>query len=298
MTYSIVARDDATGHLGVATQSCMFAIGSSVPWARAGVGAVANQAMGDASCGPRCLDALARGVSATKALAGVLEEDSIAALRQVAVVAADGTAAARTGHFCIENAGEVVGDGFAVAANMMSAPGVWTAMASAFTESTGSLDRRMLAALVAAEAAGGDARGRMSAALIVVDARVPLVPGTGTLVDVRVDRSDDPLGELARLLDAHDAYAAFHSGVSELFGGHAAAALESVDEGLAALPREENLRFLRAGALMATGSIDEGIAEVRALIAERPTWAVIVRSFARKGLLTLPNGVTINSVLG
>jgi len=298
MTYSIVARDDATGRLGVAVQSCMFAIGSSVPWARAGIGVVASQAMGDASSGARCLDALARGASARKALAGVLEEDSIAALRQVAVVAADGTVAARTGHFCIEHAGQAVGDGFAVAANMMTTPEVWTAMASAFTESTGSLERRMLDALLAAEAAGGDARGQMSAALVVVDGRVPAVPGTGTLVDVRVDRSDDPLGDLARLLDAHDAYAAFHGAVSELFEGHSTAALDQVDAGLAALPGEENLRFLRAGALMATGSIDAGIAEVRALIAERPTWAVIVRSFARKGLLTLPNGVTINSVLG
>jgi uncharacterized Ntn-hydrolase superfamily protein len=298
MTYSIVARDDATGHLGVAVQSCMFAIGSSVPWARPGVGVVAVQAMGDASCGPRCLDALARGASAPKALAGVLEEDSIAALRQLAVVAADGTAAARTGHFCIEHAGHVVGDAFAVAANMMSRADVWAAMASAFTESTGPLERRMLAALVAADAAGGDARGRMSAAVVVVDGRLPVVPGTGTLVDVRVDRSEDPLGDLERLLDAHDGYAAFHGGVSELFGGHPDAALESVDAGLARLPGEENLRFLRAGALMATGSVDEGIAEVRALITERPTWAVIVRSFARKGLLTLPHGVTINSVLG
>jgi len=298
MTYSIVARDDATGHLGVAVQSCMFGAGSTVPWVRAGVGVVASQAMGDPSCGPRCLDAMARGASARQALDEVLEEDSIAALRQVGAVAADGTAAARTGHFCIDHAGHVVGDGFAVAANMMSAPDVWPAMATAFTEESGSLDRRMLSALVAAEAAGGDARGRMSAALLVVDGRGPLVPGTGTLVDLRVDRSDDPLGDLARLLDAREAYAAFNAGVNELFGGHADAALDSVDAGLRTLPNEENLRLIRAGALMATGSIDEGIAEVRSLIADRPTWEVIVRSFARKGLLTLPNGVTINSVLG
>jgi uncharacterized Ntn-hydrolase superfamily protein len=298
MTYSIVARDEATGHLGVAVQSCMFGVGSSVPWARPGIGVVAVQAMGDASCGPRALDAMARGASAQDALTDILEEDSIAALRQVAVVAADGSTAARTGHFCIEHAGEIVEDGYAVAANMMTTADVWQAMASAFTHSTGPLDRRMLAALEAAEAAGGDARGRMSGAIVVVDGRVPLVPGTGTLVNVRVDRSDDPLGDLARLLDARDAYAAFHSAVNELFGGHPDAALGLVDEGLATLPREENLRFLRAGALMATGSIDAGIAEVRALIAERPSWEVIVRSFARKGLLTFPNGVTINSVLG
>jgi uncharacterized Ntn-hydrolase superfamily protein len=259
---------------------------------------VASQAMGDPSCGPHCLDALARGASARDALAGVLEEDSMAALRQVAVVGADGSAAARTGHFCIEEAGEVVGDGFAVAANMMSTPEVWPAMAAAFAYSTGPLARRMLTALVAAEAAGGDARGRMAAALVVVDGRVPVAPGTGTLIDLRVDRSDDPLGDLAGLLDAHDAYTAFHHGVGELFGGDPVAALEAVDAGLYTLPGEENLRFLRAGALMATGSTEAGIAEVRALIAERPTWQVIVRSFARKGLLTLPNGITINSVLG
>jgi hypothetical protein len=125
-----------------------------------------------------------------------------------------------------------------------------------------------------------------------------VAPGTGTLIDLRVDRSDDPLGDLGGLVDAHDAYTAFHRGVAELFGGDPVAALEAVDAGLHTLPGEENLRFLRAGALMATGSVEAGIAEVRALIAERPTWQVIVRSFARKGLLTLPNGVTINSVLG
>ena len=298
MTYSIVARDDATGHLGVAVQSCMFGAGSTVPWALPGVGVVASQAMGDPSCGPRCLEALARGATAREALDDVLEADSIAALRQVGAVAADGTAAARTGHFCIEHAGHIVGEEFAVAANMMSTPDVWPAMAAAFTEATGPLERRMLVALMAAEAAGGDARGRMSAALLVIDGRAPLVPGSGTLVDLRVDRSDDPIGDLGRLLDAREAYAAFNAGVNELFGGHPDAALESVEAGLHTLPDEENLRFLRAGALMAMGSIDDGIAEVRALIAERPTWEVIVRSFARKGLLTLPNGVTINSVLG
>jgi uncharacterized Ntn-hydrolase superfamily protein len=298
MTYSIVARDDATGHLGVAVQSCMFGAGSTVPWVLPGVGVVASQAMGDPSCGPRCLDALARGASASTALDEVLEGDSIAALRQVGVVAADGSTAARTGHFCIDHAGHIVGDGFAVAANMMSSADVWPAMAQAFTDATGPLERRMLASLEAAEAAGGDARGRMSAAVLVVDGRVPLAPGTGTIVDLRVERSNDPLGDLARLLDARDAYAAFNAAVNELFGGHPDVALESIEGGLERLPDEENLRFLRAGALMATGATDEGIAEVRALIADRPTWEVIVRSFSRKGLLTLPNGVTINSVLG
>ena len=130
MTYSIVARDPATGELGVAVQTCMFAVGSVVPWARAGVGAVATQAIAEAAYGPRCLDALANGATASEALAAAQAADPMAALRQVGVVGADGTAAATTGELCIDHAGDVLGDGFAVQANMMSTAAVWPAMAS------------------------------------------------------------------------------------------------------------------------------------------------------------------------
>jgi uncharacterized Ntn-hydrolase superfamily protein len=157
MTYSIVARDAATGELGVAVQSCMFA-----------VGAVATQAIGEPAYGRRCLDVLATGGRATDALTSAQAVDPLAALRQVGVVAADGTAAATTGELCIDHAGDVVGDGYCVQANMISSPRVWSAMAAAFEAATGPLPRRLLAALEAREAAGGDARGRMSAALLVV----------------------------------------------------------------------------------------------------------------------------------
>ena len=298
MTYSIVARDAETGQLGVAVQTCMFAVGSVVPWVRAGVGAVASQAIAESAYGPRCLDAMADGGTAATALDAALAADPMAALRQVGVVAADGSVAATTGELCIDHAGHQLGDGFAVQANMMRSPEVWPAMAEAFTVSSGPLAQRLLAALAAGEAAGGDARGRMSAALVVVDGVAPALPGGGTVVDLRVDRSEDPIGELGHLLVAADSYAGFGRAVDQLFGGDPAMALTTVDDALALLPGEENLRFLRSGALLASGATDDGVAELRSLVADQPGWGVIVRGFVAKGLVALPEGMDLDAVLG
>jgi uncharacterized Ntn-hydrolase superfamily protein len=298
MTYSIVARDRSTGQLGVAVQTCMFAVGSIVPWARAGVGAVATQAIGEPAYGPRCLDAMAAGRSAAEALAAAQEADPMSFLRQVGVVGADGSVATLTGTLCIDHAGHQTGDGYSVQANMMSSPEVWAAMAFAFEATSGRLARRMLAALMAGEAAGGDARGRMSAALLVVDGAAPAQPAAEAVVDLRVDRSTDPLGELSRLLDAADAFAAYGRAVDQLMSGDATAALQSVDDGLRILPGEANIRFLRSGALLASGQVDAAAAELRALVAAQPSWEVVVRSFAAKGLIAVPDGASIDSILG
>jgi hypothetical protein len=171
-------------------------------------------------------------------------------------------------------------------------------MAAAFAGSTGPLARRLLAALFAGEAAGGDARGRMSAALLVVEGTARATPGGGKVVDLRVDRSDDPLGDLSRLLVAADAYARYNQATDQLFGGDPAAALASVDDGLALLPGEQNLRFVRSGALVASGASNDGVAELRALVADQPGWGVILRSFAGKGLVALPEGVDVEALLG
>jgi uncharacterized Ntn-hydrolase superfamily protein len=237
-------------------------------------------------------------LSAEEALQATLAVDPLASLRQVGVVGADGSSASSTGELCIDHAGAVIGAGFAVQANMMSSTTVWSAMASAFQSASGSLARRLLAALKAGEDSGGDARGRMSAALIVVDAVPPRQAGTGALVDIRIDRSDDPLGDLSKLLVAAEGFDRFNIAVEELFSGDAANALKEIDSGLAAVPGDENMRFLRAGALIASGSVDAGARELRGLIADRPTWEIIVRSFASKGLVALPENVSIDSVLG
>jgi hypothetical protein len=138
----------------------------------------------------------------------------------------------------------------------------------------------------------------MSAALVVVDGTVPTSPGAGRIVDVRVDRSDDPVGDLARLLGASDGYGDFGRAVDQLYGGDPASALATLDVALAALPDEENFLFLRAGALAASGKIDEGITHIRSLVAAHPTWEVVVRGFEAKGLLPLPEGMSIDDVLG
>jgi uncharacterized Ntn-hydrolase superfamily protein len=296
MTYSIVARDESTGQLGVGVQTCFLAVGSIAPWARPGVGAVATQAFAELAYGPRCLDALGAGRPAGDALAEARAADPMAELRQVGVVAACGDVAAVTGELCVDHAGHVIGGGFTTQANMVSSPVVWGAMAAAFEGSTGALARRLLAALEAGDAAGGDARGRMSAALLVVEGSPPEQPGGGTVVDLRVDRSEDPLGELARLLDAADAFADYDQATDQLFGGDAAAALGTIDRALETLPGEENFRLVRAGALLASGATDEGLAELRALVADRPTWEIIVRGFAGRGLITLPEGLSIDAV--
>jgi uncharacterized Ntn-hydrolase superfamily protein len=297
MTYSIVARDPVTGELGVAVQSGTLGVGTVVPWARPGVGAVATQAIAEPAYGPRCLDALAAGSPATGALEAAAAADAAGFLRQVGVVAADGTVAAVTGEGCIDHAGHLLGDGFTVQANMMASPRVWPAMADAFTAAAGPLPRRLLAALEAAQRAGGDARGMMSAALLVVGGQ-RADPWAGRLVDLRVDRAADPVAGLRGLLDASDAYAIFGQAVGELLGGDAGAALTRVMAGLDLLPGEENLRFLRAGALVARGDLSGGRDELRSLLAARPSWEVIIRSFAAKGLLATPPAVSVDALLG
>ena len=170
---------------------------------------------------------------------------------------------------------------------MMASPAVWPSMAEAFGQSRASFPRRLLAALQAGQAAGGDARGMMAAALVVVEAE-PRDSWAGRLVDLRVDRSDAPLAELRRLLDASEAYAGFGHAVGALSRGDAAAAVASAEEGLSMLPGEENLRFVHAGAQAASGETSSAVAELRGLMAARPSWGIIIRSFAAKGLMTLP----------
>jgi uncharacterized Ntn-hydrolase superfamily protein len=298
VTFSIVARDPHSGELGVGVQTAMFAVGASVPWCRPGVGAVATQAIGEKAYGERCLDALAQGATSTEALANASAQDPLATLRQVGVVGADGTVAATTGELCVDHAGHVVGDGFSVQANMVSSPDVWAAMADAFHASAGPLARRLYATLAAGAAAGGDARGGSSAAIVVVAGEPASTPGGGVVVDVRVDDALDPLVELGRLLNVAEAYALFDGAVDELMDGDPDRALIDVDDALRKLPGDENLRFVRAGALAASGDVDAAASELRALVAARPSWAVIVRSFTDKGLLSVPAGLTLDELGG
>jgi uncharacterized Ntn-hydrolase superfamily protein len=202
-TFSIVAADSTTGEVGCAVQSKYFAIGAVTPWVRAGVGAVATQAMGVvARNGERVLSALADGVDPVEALDRALAADLQPELRQIGVVAADGRAAAHTGAGCVEWAGHLAEPGFAVQGNILANGHVLPAMRQAFLATSGSLAERMMTALEAGQAAGGDRRGQQAAALVVgqsgAAARMP--EGVDRVCDLRVDDHAEPIVELRRLL--------------------------------------------------------------------------------------------------
>jgi uncharacterized Ntn-hydrolase superfamily protein len=297
VTYSIVARDPATGQLGVAAQSCYFALGSVLPWARAGVGAVATQSMVDPGYGPRCLDLLASAIPADEALSQVRTADPGREVRQVGLVNALGDVASFTGSQCIDHVGHVAGDGYSTQANMMAGPGVCEAMAVAFESTTGTLAHRLVASLLAAEHMGGDARGQMSAALIVVDGHLFDHPWEGVLTDVRVDHHPDPLTELARLVQVGQAYHLCDVAEEALVLGDTAAALAGARAGLALLPGEGNLLLSYIGALIGVGQLDEAATEIRQLLQQRPAWEGILRAITDRGLIPLPDGVTIDALL-
>jgi uncharacterized Ntn-hydrolase superfamily protein len=207
MTYSIVARDPETGEFGVAVQSHYFTVGPIVPWLQAGVGAVATQSFVEPAYGPRGLARMAAGEAAPDALRALVADDEARDVRQVAMVDAAGRVGAHTGAKCVAEAGHRIGDGFSVQANLMRSSTVPDAMFEAYTSSTAPLAERLVAALVAAEDAGGDIRGKQSAAIRIVRAESGDDPWRDVVLDLRVDDHPDPNTELARLVTMHRAYA-------------------------------------------------------------------------------------------
>jgi uncharacterized Ntn-hydrolase superfamily protein len=271
-TYSIVARDPATGQLGVAVQSHYFSVGSVVPWAEAGVGAVATQSLTDPSYGPLGLDLMRAGRSAPDALAGLVASDPGREVRQVAMVDCYGYAAAHTGALAIAEAGHVVGEGFSVQANMMLRNTVWAAMAEAYRSANGELVDRLLAALDAAEAEGGDIRGRQSAALLIVEAKGTGRPWSDKVFDLRVDDAPEPLLELRRLVDVSRAYTHRRRAAMALERNDLRAMSAEFEEAARLIGNNPEMRFLQAVALLRAGQIDDGIAILREVVARDRNW--------------------------
>lgn len=205
-TFSIVAYDPENGDLGVAVQSKFLAVGAVVPWAKAGVGAVATQAWANTTYGPEGLRLMAEGLSAQEALERLIEADEDRARRQVGMVDAHGNAAAYTGEGCFEWAGHIVGEGFACQGNILVSEETVQAMARTFEESEGELADRLVAALEAGQEAGGDSRGRQSAALLVVRQKGGYGGLNDRRIDLRVDDHPTPIQELKRLLELHKLY--------------------------------------------------------------------------------------------
>lgn len=284
-TYSIVARDPATGELGVAVQSHWFSVGAMVPWAEAGVGAVATQSFVDPSYGPLALELLRAGRSAPEALAGLLAADEGRAVRQVAVVDARGRVAAHTGKRCIAEAGQRVGKEFSVQANLMASAEVWPAMAAAFERATGDLAERMLRALEAAQQAGGDIRGQQSAALLVVSGTSSGRPWADRVFDLRVEDHPRPLAELRRLLVVARAYRHMNAGDLAVERKDVAGALREYAAAERLVPDSAEMVYWHAVALVEAGRLEESLPLFARAFALDPAWRALTPKLPASGLL-------------
>jgi uncharacterized Ntn-hydrolase superfamily protein len=278
MTFSVVMHDETTGALGVAGQSHWFNLGRIVPWARAGVGAVATQSVADPHYGPRALDRMGSGASAAEALAALLENDQQREYRQVAVVDAAGRVAAHTGTHCIVHAGHEVGRGWSVQANIMRSEAVVPAMAAAARDAGGSLPRRLLAVLEAAAEAGGDLRGAQSAALVVV------TDGPVKDVDLRVDDHPDPIAELRRLLGIHGTYEHMTAGDNALAAGHHDAAARHYAAAMRDRDANAEVLFWGGLALVTMERLDQGIGTMRRAFAANPDLRELLQRLPASGL--------------
>jgi uncharacterized Ntn-hydrolase superfamily protein len=271
-TYSIAARDPLTGQLGVAVQSHYFAVGRVVTWAEAGVGVVATQAMVEPAYGPRGLELMRTGISAADVLAKLVAADPGRDIRQVAMIDHQGRVHAHTGPATIPEAGHVVGEGFSVQANMMLRNTVWPAMADAYVSTQGELVDRLLAALDAAEAEGGDIRGRQSAALLIVAAESSGRQSSDKIFDVRVDDAAEPLLELRRLVKVSRAYQHLQQAQAALTRSDSAAMATEFEHAVLLSESNPEMRFWYAVGLMQFHRISEGLSILGEIAAADANW--------------------------
>jgi uncharacterized Ntn-hydrolase superfamily protein len=297
MTYSIVARDSATGQLGVAVQSFAFMTGPIVAWAEAGVGAVATQAFVEVAYGPRLLAALRDGASAPDALTKLVGDDAMQSMHQVAVVDARGGAAAHTGASTVPETGHRVGDGYSVQANTMLRATVPDAMANAFETASGDLSLRLLEALDAAEAEGGDLRGRMSARILVVEGERPDVPGHGVVLDIGIEAHPYPLDELRRLRRLGDAHQHLEAALDALEHGDPNAVLEHIDRIGPELAHVAERPLVHAAALLFLGRMDDARAVITAYDGDPSVPRTYARRLQAAGIMPVDDA-TLESLFG
>jgi uncharacterized Ntn-hydrolase superfamily protein len=284
-TFSIVARDPATGELGVAVQSHWFSVGPIVPWAEAGVGAVATQSFVDPSYGKNGLELMRAGKSAPDTLKELLEKDQGREVRQVAMIDAQGRVDAWTGKDDIQAAGHIVGSNFSVQANLMLNDKVWPAMARAFESTKGDLADRMLAALDAAQAVGGDIRGRQSAALIVVTGKPTGMAWKDRTFDLRVDDSPQPLVELRRLVRLQRAYNHMNAGDLAVEKKDNEGALREYGAAEKLVPNNAEMIYWHAVALVNMGRVEESLPLFRRVFAMDRNWITLTPRLPKSGLL-------------
>lgn len=275
MTYSVIAHDAESGAYGVGVQSHWFNVGRTAPWVRFGVGAIATQAMTDPSYGWRGLDIMAAGVDAPTALRVLMEMDADSDRRQVGFIDETGRVAVHTGARCIRHADHRVGDGWAVLGNLLANDGVIPEMAEAFEAATGTLAERMVVALEAAESAGGDVRGRQSAAIKIAPGPRDLRGGEEPGIEILIADHPDPVMELRRLIEVDRSYRFLRQGTSAIGEGR-------IDDGIALLEQASRLRhggevdFWRAVALARSGSLDQAVAVLDPVFTQLPEFREVL----------------------
>jgi len=290
-TYSIVAYDEKTGQLGVAVQSHWFSVGTVVPWAKAGVGAVATQSIAEPSYGPSGLALMEKGVPANEALQSLLSKDSGENVRQIGMVDIQGNVGAHTGSRCIRYAGHKIGKHYSVQANIMEKPTVPNAMSKAFESAKGDLAERMIIALEAAEQEGGDLRGKQSAALLVVSGNPTGDAWKDRIVDIQIGDHEDPLGELRRLLNISKAYHHAQKGDEYMEKDEMDLALQEYSAAANLYPENPELPFWTAVTLAQTGELEKALPIFKDVFSKNESLRELIPRIVESGFLKVDHQI-------
>lgn len=287
-TYSIVARDPDTGLMGVGVQSHWFSVGSVVSWGEAGVGVIATQSLVNKSFGLRGLDLLKKGKSPQEAIKILLSDDDGRNVRQVSILSTQGEVATHTGVQCIKHAGHIAGNNFSVQANMMLTDRVWSAMAETFKKNNNlSLPERIVKTLEAAESAGGDIRGKQSAALLIVEGKASENKWEDPLIDIRVEDHKEPLKELNRLLKIWRAYEHMNNGDLAMEKADMNKALEEYNAAMTKVPENLEMKYWTAVSLANNKKMNDALILFKEIFKEDNNWRLLTERLPQAELLTI-----------
>jgi len=287
-TFSIVARDKITGEMAVAVQSHWFSVGTIVSWGKSGIGVVATQSFVNPAYGPNGLKLMEEGKNAIEALEILIAKDEGKDVRQVAFLDANGKVSAFTGIKCIVSANHIIGDNYSVQANMMLNDQVVPAMSKTFEENADlPLAERVLKVMMAAQKAGGDIRGKQSAVLLVVHAKLVEEPWLDKKIDLRVDDHDKPLVELKRLLQVHKAYEYMNRGDVAVELGDMEKALEEYGAAEKLFPKNLEMKYWKAIALANNNRLKEAIPIFKDIFKADENWRELTKRLPKSGILNL-----------
>ncbi|MEO8513606.1 MAG: DUF1028 domain-containing protein [Ignavibacteria bacterium] len=284
-TYSIVARDSITGEMGVAVQSHWFNVGAIVGWGEAGVGVVATQSFVNPAFGIEGLVLLKQGKTPQQVVDELIAGDEGRDFRQLAVLDANGITASYTGSKCVDAAGNIAGKNYSVQANLMLNSNIWPAMEKAFNETKGALAERMLAALEAAQLAGGDIRGMQSASIMTWKGKSTGEPWNDKLIDLRVEDNPAPVAELKRLLIVQRAYEHMNAGDLATEKNDMSLAMTEYNSAMEMFPDNLEMKYWTAVTLANNGRLSEALPLFKFVFAGDKNWKELTPRLPKSGLL-------------